>query len=103
MQKNNYAPLIEFHGYTNPEFMRLKDQLSEAMKKVLLEKDYENLTFSLTASKVVCVNNQNRPFLRLYSSEFDIVHKVHEILLKLKWETEIEFIKITNYYDLRKK
>lgn len=103
MQKNNYAPLIEFHGYVHSEFMRLKDQLSTALKKILSEDDYKNLTFSELTAKVVDTERKSRPFLRLYSSEYVIVHKIHDILESIGWEGEMEFIKITQYHDLRKK
>ncbi len=103
MQKNSYSPLIEFHGYVHSEFMKLKDQLSEKLEKILSPDDYKNLTFSEITAKVVGTQKDDRPFLRLFSSEYVIVHKVHEILKNMDWEGEIEFIKISNYYDLRKK
>ena len=103
MQKNSYSPLIEFHGFVHSEFMRMKDHLSRELKKILSEDDYHNLTFSELTPKVIDIQRKDRPFLRLYSSEYVMVHKIHDILEKLAWEGEMEFIKITNYYDLRKK
>lgn len=101
MQKNNYAPLIEFHGFVHPEFAALKEKLKLALERILSEEDYKNLTFSETPAKVMDTQEQSRPFIRMFSSEYVVVHKVVDILKEFSWKGEVEFIKITNYFDLR--
>ncbi len=103
MQHSSYAPLIEFHGYSHSGFMSLRDNLLDALKKVFSEDDYKNVTFSEIKTKVIDTEKTDRPFLRMFSSEFAIVHQVIEVLEELGCEAEVEFIKITNYFDLRKK
>lgn len=103
MQHTSYAPLIEFHGFSKAESLNVKEKISEALKKVLSEKDYDNLTFSEIPTEVVDVQGNQRPFIRMFSSEYAVVHKVIDLLKSLDWKGEIEFIKIANYFDLREK
>lgn len=101
MHPNNYAPLIEFHGFTSPAVTKLRKLMTAALSTKLMKKDYNNLIFSEVMAKVEDVELNKRPYIRFYSSDFDIVHKVVDVLKELKWKGEIEFIKITNYFDLR--
>ncbi len=82
MQNTSYAPLIEFHGYTHAEFMSLRDQLLIILKAVFSENDYKNVTFSEITAKVIDTNKKNRPFLRMFSSEYAIVQEIVDILKK---------------------
>lgn len=102
-QVNSYAPLIEFHGITPRKVSILKKKMLIHLKDMIPEKDYNNLTFSKKACQVVGINDDPRPFIRMYSSEFALVHKVVNALKICAYEGEVEFIKITNYFDLRKK
>lgn len=101
MQNINYAPLIEFHGFAHSEFEALKEKLKLALEKILSGEDYKNLTFSETTSKVIDTQEQARPFIRMFSSEYAVVHKVVYSLKEFGWKGEVEFIRITNYFDLR--
>lgn len=98
---NNYSPLLQFHGFEVAEIEKTKKILAEHLKDKISEKNYENLTFSAIETKVQDVNGKDRPFLRMYSSEYDMVHTIRLILEQNNWKYEIEFIKITNYFDLR--
>jgi hypothetical protein len=101
MQKTSYAPLIEFHGFTHSDVLKLKEKLSVSLKKELSKRDYGNLTFSEITTKVIDVTDVERPFIRMFSSDYIIIHKVVEFLKECKAQIEVEFIKITNYFDLR--
>ncbi len=95
------APLIEFHGFMAFDATELQKKITDYAKDKMKEHDSKNLAFTVYENTVYDIGGTKRPFLRFYSSEYALVHMVIECLRNLGWKGEVEFVKITQFWDLR--
>ena len=98
-QKN--VPLIELRGFAARDAKKFLPELQAALKAKLDSRDQKHLVFEIVPSKVIDINGNSRPYLRLYSREFALFHKIVECLREMKWEGEIDVVMLQNYQDLR--